>query len=622
MSYSIITYIGDGSPHQYMLNFSLGYIQKSDVKCQVNNEVDGFDQPVYRNVTFLTADTVTIDGAVPGTGEHVVFTRTVSKTQMQNDFEDGAILQETNLDNSFFQPMMAIQEILDGRGVVLNVDEQTLTDLIAQLSAALTSANQTLTDIAAAEAAAITAIGVEETEALSEIETAEATAITNIQAAALASVTVSTLVKEMYVSDTKAQGALGQILTPVQTWITRNLNTVDSNAIDGASLASNQITLPAGTYAVYITSPQYGGSHGKAKLYNVTDAADTLIGSTFTSTSSTFNASERSIIQGVFTIADTKVFEVRHIMKVSSAFPVSGGGIGGNFAGYPEIYTQVRISQVNISTGTPGVPTNSWNESSMVYSGFSFDTTGQVSFANNYLTLSYDGTKLYVVEPDSGPVKPKVYQYVLATPFNVSTAVYSGKNAEYAGHGSVNFFRFSRDGTKLYALTDGTHIGEFHLSVAWDITTVANTAAVILALNSGGDTGGFAFSADGKHMYLGVGAGGWGLSQYDFGTAWDLSTASFVANEDTIFEGYEIDGAQISPDGFTILISEHVTHSVYKIPLSVAFNVTTAGSGALLGDLDPPLVTSSSYDMVVSDDGTKLYIIDVTTHIVYEYLLT
>src|SRR5210317_2031503 len=51
---------------------------------------------------------------------------------------------------------------------------------------------------------------------------------------------------------------------------TRDLNTVETNEISGASLSSNQITLPAGTYFIMATSPSYKTGNSKAVLHNVT----------------------------------------------------------------------------------------------------------------------------------------------------------------------------------------------------------------------------------------------------------------------------------------------------------------------------------------------------------------
>jgi hypothetical protein len=64
-------------------------------------------------------------------------------------------------------------------------------------------------------------------------------------------------------------------------WVTRLLETTVTNTISGASLASNKMTLPAGTYSRWSptrrSAPTAGGNvRFKHRIYNVTDAAAIL----------------------------------------------------------------------------------------------------------------------------------------------------------------------------------------------------------------------------------------------------------------------------------------------------------------------------------------------------------
>lgn len=115
MAYSIYTVYGDGTTTQFSPVFGLGYIDKADVKCRVNKEVDGLGQPVYRSLTWITDSLVQVGGTVPASGNLVEFIRTVSKTSLVHDYSDGVEIQEKNLDDSNKQTLMAVQEVLDGR---------------------------------------------------------------------------------------------------------------------------------------------------------------------------------------------------------------------------------------------------------------------------------------------------------------------------------------------------------------------------------------------------------------------------------------------------------------------------------------------------------------------------
>jgi hypothetical protein len=125
-------------------------------------------------------------------------------------------------------------------------------------------------------------------------------------------------------------------------WQTRTLNTEHADAGGHGSLAANQITLAAGTYEVDISCPAGVVNNHQAKLYNVTDAADTLIGtSEYCGSGSTQYTKSR--ITGRFTIAGSKVFEVRHQCQTTKA--TDGFGNACNF-GVTEIYTVARFWKV------------------------------------------------------------------------------------------------------------------------------------------------------------------------------------------------------------------------------------------------------------------------------------
>jgi hypothetical protein len=147
------------------------------------------------------------------------------------------------------------------------------------------------------------------------------------------------------IQDQKASGTDGGTFTQ-GAYQTRTLNTlVDPFGI--VSLASNQFTLQPGTYKIYAKAPAFGASgtisYHKAKLRNITDSTDTVIGSTeriFITTTSLTNA---SIVDGVFSISSAKVFEIQHRCAVTQTS--TGFGAAATF-GDVEVYTQVEIQKL------------------------------------------------------------------------------------------------------------------------------------------------------------------------------------------------------------------------------------------------------------------------------------
>lgn len=126
-------------------------------------------------------------------------------------------------------------------------------------------------------------------------------------------------------------------------WRTRVLNTVVTNTIAGASLASNQITLPAGTYEIDALAPAFQVSRHKAALYDTTGAAYLLYGTSEATASVGTDASTLSYVRGRFTIAVQSVLELRHQCEITKA--TYGLGVESNF-GVIEIYAEVVIRKV------------------------------------------------------------------------------------------------------------------------------------------------------------------------------------------------------------------------------------------------------------------------------------
>lgn len=142
-------------------------------------------------------------------------------------------------------------------------------------------------------------------------------------------------------NDTKSSGTDGG--TSSTGTNTRVLNTTVVNTISGASLASNQITLPAGTYKVEAYAPYFNGSKGQLYLYNTTDAA-LVTGCLGTSSYSTGTGTVGiSPLRGGFTIAGTKTFELRHYIE--SGVATNGLGVAST-SGLGEVYAVIQIEKV------------------------------------------------------------------------------------------------------------------------------------------------------------------------------------------------------------------------------------------------------------------------------------
>jgi len=149
--------------------------------------------------------------------------------------------------------------------------------------------------------------------------------------------------KLFHVRDEKSAGTAGGGFTS-GLYQTRTLNTVITNEISGASLASNQITLPSGTYYVIAKALAHKVNFNKLKLRNVTDPVDTLVGFTGMEWDAT-DSEGCNFVDGRFTITAQKVFELQH--RCSATRATDGFGRSENsMGGVVEVFSDVQIWKV------------------------------------------------------------------------------------------------------------------------------------------------------------------------------------------------------------------------------------------------------------------------------------
>lgn len=145
----------------------------------------------------------------------------------------------------------------------------------------------------------------------------------------------------MHVRDQRALGVSSTNSTT--TWSVRELNTVVHNGIAGASLSSNAVTLPAGTYRVSARGPIRRTGYAKLRLWNATDGSLIIEGPTEYTINSSDYAYHIVLVEGVVTLADTKAIEVQQI----SAVVATGGHGAAGALGAAEIFTEIFIERID-----------------------------------------------------------------------------------------------------------------------------------------------------------------------------------------------------------------------------------------------------------------------------------
>lgn len=247
---------------------------------------------------------------------------------------------------------------------------------------------------------------------------------------------------------------------------------------------------------------------------------------------------------------------------------------------------QYRDSFQVYSMSTP------WDISTLSSTGATFPTYTE-SADTSAVAISENGLKVYVNSLSNN----RVYEYVLSTAWDSSTATYTGS--------------FLTTGTECYAIQlspDGGYLfaNYEHYKARWTMTTPYTASTQTGKVTSPYDAGlhkGLYITSDGLTMYASdVNV----FSKYTFGTAWTLSTLSapttIVTTQFTEQLGSP-DCIWFKPDGLKAFIGSYDDIATYN--LSVAWDWSTAvlvseGTSILTG-------TADATSFYIKDDGLTLW---------------
>lgn len=147
--------------------------------------------------------------------------------------------------------------------------------------------------------------------------------------------------ERVHVADVKASGTNGGTFTAA-AWQTRTLNTVYANDVTGASLSSNEVTLPAGTYDVEASCPAFRVNYHQARLWDVTNGALLLPGTP--SYQGTTDGSTLSLVRGRITLAGSTVVRLEHYCTSTKAS--DGFGFANAGPGISPVYSSLVLTKV------------------------------------------------------------------------------------------------------------------------------------------------------------------------------------------------------------------------------------------------------------------------------------
>ena len=171
------------------------------------------------------------------------------------------------------------------------------------------------------------------------------------------------------------------------------------------------------------------------------------------------------------------------------------------------------------------------------------------------LYVKADGTKLYYL----GNTNDRVYQYTMSTPHDLGTATYDSVSFSFASETtspSDGALQFSSDGTRMYVCSSLEVIYQYNLTTPWDLSTASYSGKSFNISTFIGSITGFTLSGDGSKLYASDQLTVDQIKEFEFGTNFELDTLTDTGRLCNTATGFNCAGIDISGDGRTIIINE------------------------------------------------------------------
>ncbi len=260
-----------------------------------------------------------------------------------------------------------------------------------------------------------------------------------------------------------------------------------------------------------------------------------------------------------------------------------------------------------------------------------FVQSKSIDTADNYygLTFNNDGTKMYTLK--SQGTADAVIEHILTTAYDISTATVNNTKVVHVSGGNDSHIPtqvvFNNDGTKMFIVN---HFGRrtvdtWSLTTAFDVSTASfdgeyNIKPIEKRANS------IAFNNDGTRMFI-AGVGDLlpqvRIHEISLDTAFDLSSGTTLLNSEDMnsFQSH-IDGVTFNYDGTKMYTITRVTEAqdlMSQFKLTTPYDVSTL---SLEGTYTVNSVSVGSTEVVFSNDGSKMFIIDNDNEKVHEFNLS
>ena len=193
--------------------------------------------------------------------------------------------------------------------------------------------------------------------------------------------------------------------------------------------------------------------------------------------------------------------------------------------------------------------------------------------------------------------------------------------------GSIQSLYMRSDGAKIYLIgssSDSVH--EYDLGTDYDISTATFVRSKSVSADVGGSPVGLKFSSDGTKMFVLASDVPWaGVYKFTLSTAWNISTATYTRSYTPTVQEKSISGEETNPqgiyiksDGLQLFVVGQSGDDVTKYTLTTAWSLTTATAVSTFLVASEAITATS---IAFSTDGLNMYISDSNSANLYRYAL-
>jgi sugar lactone lactonase YvrE len=218
----------------------------------------------------------------------------------------------------------------------------------------------------------------------------------------------------------------------------------------------------------------------------------------------------------------------------------------------------------------PGFDLTTLQNAQTVYENVFLSVSAQDGLPND-IFFKPDGTRMFMI----GRTNNTVYQYNLATPWNVTTAAFAVSRVVSALETGSSGLAFSTDGTKMYicGITSDS-VYQFSLPSAWDLLSSTYDSVSLAVAGQTGTPNAIHFRPDGLMLFV---AGPDRVYQYNLSSAWNLSTATYAnVSFSTLPQSPSAAALTFKPDGTKMFVGDNNNSTVYEYNLSSPWDIATA----------------------------------------------